>query len=632
MEQAAYIMRLESETETYEQLIQRFFHYMQTTLAYYLSIYKEEAFEGEMEMLPPEAKAAVWLNQMFSREEEDWDGKLADLKECVGCYPSLRNNIKRLVCFIGDKKQEAAAEAAQWELLQMVEMMKEKIRLLAEQGLTEEASAICAQVHTLAPKDCELVRLQEELTGIADHKKILLSVSILCSGRSKTTLKCLESLEKIRSSIPMELIVVDTGCDAKLHSRLANYADVITRFTWCDDFSAARNAGLRLARGEWFLYLDDDEWFVEVDELIDFFVSGTYKEYAAAQYIQRNFLDKNGTQYTDCWVTRMIRLEKDTCFQCRIHEYLTPIRGKEMPIHAVAEHYGYVYETKEALLAHYERNSSLLKEMIAEEPQEFRWYMLLAQEYRTAEQWQKLYDLGEQGIALANKRSASFAAAKKSKAMDRALLKSENWAVSLALGTFYGAKVWALKEQGKRVLSYENGIERMACEPELYMRGMELCKAILADERNLELTKAFSELQAAWFAYWLGKYEEAIVHGKKYLEWKQYFADKEEQLIRQRTALFAADSFDIVMEKQTYAILICANLRMGGTDMLELYFDKLGWQDSHIYLFEDMMPTLAEGMEQIKETAVGKKLLQLMQKNEALWEYYLRIKAFFTQE
>ena len=90
------IMLLESDSESTEQLLKRFQRFMEGTLEYYLSIYKEEAFQGEMEMLPPEARAAVWLNSMFFREEGDVEGRRTDLEECAKCYPVLRKNVERL--------------------------------------------------------------------------------------------------------------------------------------------------------------------------------------------------------------------------------------------------------------------------------------------------------------------------------------------------------------------------------------------------------------------------------------------------------------------------------------------------------------------------------------------------------
>ena len=47
---------------------------------------------------------------------------------------------------------------------------------------------------------------------MTETKEILLSISILMSGR-KETRQCLESLVPIMEAIPCELILVDTGCD-----------------------------------------------------------------------------------------------------------------------------------------------------------------------------------------------------------------------------------------------------------------------------------------------------------------------------------------------------------------------------------------------------------------------------------
>lgn len=119
----------------------------------------------------------------------------------------------------------------------------------------------------------------------------LLTISILVSGRAETTERCLESLRPIMDSISTELILVDTGCGDILKHKLEKYATKIIPFTWCNDFSKARNIGLKEATGQWFLYLDDDEWFADTEDLIAFFQSGDYQRFASASYIQRNYLD-----------------------------------------------------------------------------------------------------------------------------------------------------------------------------------------------------------------------------------------------------------------------------------------------------------------------------------------------------
>ena len=96
------LIRLESGTESFEQLYKRFFDFMEYTLGYYLCVFKDKAFQGEMEMLPKDAKAAVVLHRMFSRDENDWVSKVRDLRECASVYPVLGNNIKRLASMVAE--------------------------------------------------------------------------------------------------------------------------------------------------------------------------------------------------------------------------------------------------------------------------------------------------------------------------------------------------------------------------------------------------------------------------------------------------------------------------------------------------------------------------------------------------
>ena len=113
---------------------------------------------------------------------------------------------------------------------------------------------------------------------MTETKEILLSISILMSGR-KETRQCLESLIPIMDAIPCELILVDTGCDDETREILKEYTDNIITFEWCNDFAKARNVGLQRAKGKWFMFLDDDEWFVDTSEIIEFFKTGEYKNY-----------------------------------------------------------------------------------------------------------------------------------------------------------------------------------------------------------------------------------------------------------------------------------------------------------------------------------------------------------------
>jgi glycosyltransferase involved in cell wall biosynthesis len=85
--------------------------------------------------------------------------------------------------------------------------------------------------------------------------KVFLSAAMIVRNEAGHLEACLRSIVGLVD----EIVVVDTGstdatpdiarcCGARLHD-----------FTWRDDFAAARNEALGLARGEWVLYIDADE-------------------------------------------------------------------------------------------------------------------------------------------------------------------------------------------------------------------------------------------------------------------------------------------------------------------------------------------------------------------------------------
>lgn len=239
-----------------------------------------------------------------------------------------------------------------------------------------------------------------ELEDDTREKKIVLSIGLIVSKGKEMIQKCLESLTPIREQICCELIVIDTGCDADARNMLVGYADILQDFTWCNDFSKARNECLKYASGEWFLYLDDDEWLAEPEELITFFQSGEYCEYGCASYVQRNFVDAQVSQYSETWVARMVKRDDDTHFEGKIYEYLTPIRGEKKKLTCSVYHSGYAYPDEAAKRKHFERNHVLLEEMIKEEPDQLRWRLLLLQEYHLIGDYAHMYELGEQALKM----------------------------------------------------------------------------------------------------------------------------------------------------------------------------------------------------------------------------------------
>ena len=513
-----------------EQLLRQ---YADANMRYARQIYTPAAFEGDMAILPAHIRGAVFVEQAL---------------EC-----GTDNVEKTLIC-LGRAVREWAG---------IGDVVKDYATLLGEEA-------------TVKGKEARAV--------VAEIENPVLSIALLVSNRKDTIQKCLDSLTPIREAVPAQLILVDTGCDADLRALLEQYGDIVTDFTWCNDFSKARNESLKYATGEWYLYLDDDEWFVETQDLIDFFVSGDYKKFGRASYIQRNFLDMEATQYTDAWVSRMTKLHPDTHFESKIHEYMMPSEGDCRGVQAIVHHFGYVFETEEALRKHYERNRILLEEMIEEEPDNLRWRIQLAQEYRSVKECEKLYALGEECLELTK--------------------NSDNMYDNIAIGGFYGAKILARREEG----NYEDVFR--------------LCKEAEDDRRNTELCKAFLALNAARAGFYLGKYQEAEKKALEYIKWKNFFAENEPILYLQKPVPFVGECLDLVMIKEGYSLLICSGLKQGNTKYLDQYLEELHWEDKNAYIFEEMAATLIEAMNTLPGDEVFERTLRVMFEQKALWDYF----------
>ena len=218
-------------------------------------------------------------------------------------------------------------------------------------------------------------------------ENILLTITMLVSDRKDTIEKCMKSLVHLREAVPSELIVVDTAGNEACMNIVRQYTDNIVRFQWCDDFAAARNAGLERAKGRWLMYLDDDEWFESTSELENFLLSDTSRKYNAAAYVQRNYKDLMGLQWEDVDVIRVVRREKGMRFKRKIHEFIEPIKDPIYYLHDYVHHYGYIYKTPEEENRHFWRNIKLLLELHEEAPKDTHTTAQLIQEYVGVEEY-----------------------------------------------------------------------------------------------------------------------------------------------------------------------------------------------------------------------------------------------------
>lgn len=394
-------------------------------------------------------------------------------------------------------------------------------------------------------------------------KKRKLTISMLVCGRD-TTIRCLDSLVPILEGMDAELILVDTGCPEELREKLNYYTDQIIPFQWCDDFAAARNIGVFAAHGEWFLYIDDDEWFDNPEVLIQFFESGEYKKYGCVNYIQRNYYDIDFVHYDDFWASRMIKLEEDTCFHSKIHEYMAPIRGEAFNLPLVAKHTGYIFQTPEAKKKHFDRNAPLLREMMEEEPERLRWRVQLMQEYRSIKAYTEMYEFGMESLEFTRDRDN----------------ERDNWDI----GTFYAGAA-----EGKLFL-------------EEYEESIAIANRGINDPRMNEMCRAYMYLCKATVYFNMKNWKDAEDSIHRYFKIKKELSKNEIRFQNQKSSLLVGEAFDVFPQQRAYAILCACELRRKDAGKLIKYVDQMGWDKNRVYLFDGFLEAVVDAMSTMPTT------------------------------
>ena len=149
---------------------------------------------------------------------------------------------------------------------------------------------------------------------------MLLSVSLIVKNEAKNLPTCLNALQPLLKAVDSELIIVDTGSTDNTVAIARQFTDNILQVEWRDDFAWARNQGLQVARGEWFMFIDADEVLEDPTELIRFFIKNEYKRYGSMFYSISNIF--NGTVNSKFLVSRLVKRTPQVGFVGAIHEQL----------------------------------------------------------------------------------------------------------------------------------------------------------------------------------------------------------------------------------------------------------------------------------------------------------------------
>ncbi|MCR4901623.1 MAG: glycosyltransferase [Butyrivibrio sp.] len=379
-----------------------------------------------------------------------------------------------------------------------------------------------------------------------NNKSPFLSISLLTSNRKDTIRKCLDSLTHLRSTIPSELIIVDTGCDDEMLQIIGEYTDRIIKYTWIKDFSDARNVQIQSAKGKWFLYIDDDEWFEDTKEIEDFFTSDRWTKVDACWYLQRNYQDFEGRAFSDDLVSRMFALIPGIHFEGAIHEYFTPFSGKFDIVHSYVHHYGYIFKSEKDRYDHSHRNLSLCLKMLQNEPRQMRWWLQIAQEYYVIGEYEILYEHCQKGLEQ---------------------FKNDNdYFTNRDVAGFYAT-----------MLQIDSNIYNRP-------RLIKDAGTALSDNRLYPMARATIHFICMRDYAGTGEIDSAAGEAHKYLEYYDKYGHNE-IAISEQTTYMVDETFSRRYSEVCYWIMIMHALNHKDLPMLKKYFDKVIWSTPELYIY-----------------------------------------------
>jgi glycosyltransferase involved in cell wall biosynthesis len=175
-----------------------------------------------------------------------------------------------------------------------------------------------------------------------------------------------------------EIVVVDTGSIDNTKEIAAQFTPHIFDFEWIDDFSAARNFAMSMARKSYQLWLDaDDRIAPKMQEHINSLKSH-FDGKKAFYFLLENYQLNSSPSF--CHQLRCTPLIPELQFESRIHEQIFPgavrLGLQLVTTDIVIRHMGYMDE--EAKLAKARRNLAILKKEVEQGGDHGGLYFFLA--------------------------------------------------------------------------------------------------------------------------------------------------------------------------------------------------------------------------------------------------------------
>lgn len=229
-----------------------------------------------------------------------------------------------------------------------------------------------------------------------------LSACMIVKNEEKNIERCIKSYRKVVD----EIIVVDTGStDRSIELAKAMGANVYF-FGWIDDFAAAKNYAISKAQGDWIIFLDADEFFLEEVALqIPQFIQTIEFKAIDAVFCKMYNIDEGSNQLLNEMIqVRLFRNSNEIVYEGPIHEKLVSKRGNLRTIVAEEKeisiyHTGYsaALKVKKA-----ERNIQLLLKQIEYETENPEPFYHLSRAYSAIDNYDKSIRYAQKFLSMGN--------------------------------------------------------------------------------------------------------------------------------------------------------------------------------------------------------------------------------------
>lgn len=213
-----------------------------------------------------------------------------------------------------------------------------------------------------------------------------ISVCIITKNESEKLKKCLKQL----MGYGFEIIVVDTGSTDDTVVMAKKYADKVCYFSWCNDFSAARNYALTQASNDIVMMIDSDEYLQEIDTgELENLLKQHPSMVGRIKRINRVSVGEQETEYIER-INRIFSRQQYE-YSGSIHEQVTAKNKEEYETYlapVVILHDGYE-GTEEERRKKAERNLKLLLKELENHPYDTYFMYQIGKSYYMAEDYEK---------------------------------------------------------------------------------------------------------------------------------------------------------------------------------------------------------------------------------------------------